>query len=145
MSRRTVFLDPDGTRDVGLAVIVSAATGVFYRAQCGGLATNICESEGFLVLCPPMDFATEHHVQPDVVRFFKRLRRTEAASTWPAERVDELAALVERVAFWSITADGDNLRGHLSLDRARLSECIEAWVPVFTPDGPGILTFDNSD
>jgi hypothetical protein len=147
MSRRTVFLDPDGTRDVGLVVIVSAGTGVFYRTQCGGLSTVICESEGFLVLCPPMDVACEHHVQPELAKFFKRLRRTEAAHTWPPERVDELEALIERVACWSTSPDDvdNDVRGHLALDRARLSECIEAWVPVHSPHGPAILTFDNSD
>jgi hypothetical protein len=31
------------------------------------------------------------------------------------------------------------------LDKARTAECVEAWIPVFTPYGRGILTLTNSD
>ncbi|WUO43891.1 DUF6210 family protein [Streptomyces sp. NBC_00285] len=31
------------------------------------------------------------------------------------------------------------------LDESRLAEADEAWVPVLTPDGPGVLTWENSD
>ncbi|WP_328753160.1 DUF6210 family protein [Streptomyces sp. NBC_00285] len=33
----------------------------------------------------------------------------------------------------------------LLLDESRLAEADEAWVPVLTPDGPGVLTWENSD
>ncbi|MEU6356441.1 DUF6210 family protein [Streptomyces sp. NPDC047072] len=33
----------------------------------------------------------------------------------------------------------------LDLDESRLAEADEAWVPVLTPDGPGVLTWENSD
>ncbi len=37
MSReRYVFIDPDGTADPGLVVLVLAPTGVFYETQAGG-------------------------------------------------------------------------------------------------------------
>jgi hypothetical protein len=33
----------------------------------------------------------------------------------------------------------------ISVDDSRLNEIDEAWVPVTTPDGRGILTWENSD
>lgn len=33
----------------------------------------------------------------------------------------------------------------LALDESRLGEVDEAWVPVVTPDGPGVLVWENSD
>ena len=33
----------------------------------------------------------------------------------------------------------------IELDESRFYEIDEAWVPVATPDGPGILTWENSD
>ncbi|MGM1060082.1 DUF6210 family protein [Saccharothrix sp. Mg75] len=33
----------------------------------------------------------------------------------------------------------------LLLDGSRMSEADEAWVPVLTPDGPGVLVWSNSD
>jgi len=33
----------------------------------------------------------------------------------------------------------------IELDESRSDEIDEAWVPVTTPDGPGILTWENSD
>jgi hypothetical protein len=37
------------------------------------------------------------------------------------------------------------LLDRFALDESRLAEADEAWVPVFTPDGPGVLTWENSD
>ena len=38
-----VFLDPDGSQEWGLVVIVAAATSVFYAHQCGGHTTALRE------------------------------------------------------------------------------------------------------
>lgn len=57
---------------------------------------------------------------------------------------EELAAIVVRIPFW-YEVDGESRRGRLELDRTRLADCVEAWVPVITPMGPGILVSDNSD
>lgn len=35
--------------------------------------------------------------------------------------------------------------GSLALDETRLDETEEAWVRVLTPDGPGVLIWQNSD
>jgi hypothetical protein len=41
--------------------------------------------------------------------------------------------------------DSDDKREFLQLDVARMHECVEAWIPVVTPYGRGILTLKNSD
>ena len=56
-----------------------------------------------------------------------------------AERA-RLRALVESITYW--TRD----EWHpLRLDETRLREGNEAWVPVRTPAGPGVLVWANSD
>lgn len=35
----TIFLDPDGTHDIGHYVLVLRRTGVRYETQCGGVTT----------------------------------------------------------------------------------------------------------
>lgn len=146
MQRYRVYLNPDGTHPAGLAVIVHAATGVTYGTQCGGFATDQREAEGFLVLCPSEAYDLPHSVEAELEQWFAaRAPHGELGDTWPASFVTELAAIVERVVFWFTTPAGEETRGHISLDVARLHECMEAWVPVVTPIGPGVLTFNNSD
>ena len=44
-----------------------------------------------------------------------------------------------------LVLDESRFPAHLVLDESRLSEADEAWVPVMTPDGPGVLVRENSD
>jgi hypothetical protein len=148
-----IFLDPDGTQDFGLVVIVAAATGVTYAHQCGGLATILCEMEGFAVpLGGPM--ASE----PLRAFFHRRFRgnppmlsrdlESLPGAQWTPEALEELSGLVEQIAFWKTHSDAsgkDDEPHHLRLDRARIGELTEAWVPVSTVYGPGVLVFANSD
>ena len=62
------------------------------------------------------------------------------------EQQERLAALVATVPYWQCSLDvvGDR-RLPLALDRSRIDEICEAWVPVVTPDGPGILLYGNCD
>lgn len=66
MQRHKVYLNPDGTHPAGLAVIVSAATGVSYGTQCAGLANDQREAEGFLVLCPSQDYDLTTNVEAEL-------------------------------------------------------------------------------
>jgi hypothetical protein len=140
-----VYLNPDGASPVGLAVIVSAATGVIYGTQCGGVSTQQRELEGFLVLCPSRDYDVTSDVEAELEQRFRAHPSWKPASTWAVPLVDELAAIVRRVVFWRRTNVGEDVRERLSFDRSRLGECVEAWIPVLTPEGPGVLTFENSD
>jgi hypothetical protein len=147
MRQHSVFLNPDGSRPTGLLVIVSAPTGVIYRTRCGGLTNEQRQNEGFLVPCPSQDFDLTGNVESALVEFFSERFRNQGdtGDTWPQPYVEELAALIQRVVYWLTPAGGADSRMRLALHRSRLSECTEAWIPVITPEGPGILTFDNSD
>jgi hypothetical protein len=63
---------------------------------------------------------------------------------WPTELLDRLRAggLVPCPG----SADREDVfPAPLVLDESRLSEVDEAWVTVVTPDGPGILVWENAD
>ena len=142
-----VFLDPDGSQEWGLVVIVAAATGVTYAHQCGGHATELREVEGFAVpLGGPS--AAKKIVQWFAATFGGNppLRESRFWRDWSQERIEELASIVSDVPFWLTPgADGPDQRCWLKLDRDRFGEVTEAWVPVRTPYGPGVLLFQNSD
>jgi hypothetical protein len=141
-----VFLDPDGTQEFGLFAVVAAPTGVTYAHQCAGFATEVREVEGFLV---PLGGPSA--ARP-LVDWFARtfggnppFHGSPFWDQWTLERVDELAALVAAVPMWRIDRKEGDDRFFLALDRARLHELTEAWVPVRTPYGPGVLVFANCD
>lgn len=63
----------------------------------------------------------------------------------PPECVAVLENAVAAIPFWSTITGGADERGSLRLDLARLTEIAEAWAPVMTSDGPGILVWENCD
>lgn len=147
-----IFLDPDGTQEFGLLVVVAAGTGVTYAHQCGGLATETRELEGFLV--PVGGPAASRRLR----EFFRRRFRGNPpwlgegpdampGAAWPSADLEELQALVGEIAFWKTSrhGDGEDRQAFLELDTARCSDLTEAWVPVKTVYGPGVLVFENSD
>ena len=68
----------------------------------------------------------------------------QSDTDWTPERVQELAELVAATSCWKRDPGGD--RPHeITLDINRMSECVEAWIPVSTEYGPGVLLRDNSD
>ncbi|MEV7211827.1 DUF6210 family protein [Kitasatospora cineracea] len=140
-SRRFVFLDPDGMSAGGwLYAVVEARTGVCYQQQYGGTACRQGQVEGFLV---PLS-------GPDALDALRGLfeRHFRGAGTWnhqwPEDERGRLREAVESVAYWA--SDGTSEEPHaLRLDESRIREADEAWVPVITPDGPGVLVWFNSD
>ncbi|MFJ9461250.1 DUF6210 family protein [Kitasatospora sp. NPDC101447] len=72
---------------------------------------------------------------------------TRARASITADRAASgtgFAALVGAVRYWA--CDGTTVKPHrLQLDESRIREADEAWVPVITPDGPGVLVWLNSD
>ena len=140
MARLVVFIDPDGTAGDWTYVVVAHPTGVAYAQQYGGTACRQGELEGYLV---PVDGSTALINLRDV--FERELGGTGVWSRgfqWPDELLDRVAGAVEGIRYWP-TDDG--LPDHLRLDRSRLSDLDEAWVPVLTPDGPAVLLWANSD
>ena len=138
MGRALVFLDPDGTQDRQLHVVVESPTGVEYRSQCAGLACEERAAEGFLIPLGQAERVTGFSA------FFAAGPPDARPAEPGAERAERLRQLVGRVVCWRTEAEGDH-RERLALDEERLDECVEAWVPVRTPYGPGILVFPNSD
>ncbi|MFW5418196.1 hypothetical protein J0910_16415 [Nocardiopsis sp. CNT-189] len=138
---RYVFLDPDGTfGDDWLYVVVEAPTGVFYQQQYGGTACRHGQVEGFLV---PV-------FNPDALEAFRELFEKEFRGTgmhcrsWAEGETARLREGVADIRYWA--CDEQDAEEHrLRLDESRLDEADEAWVPVATPDGPGVLVWCNSD
>ncbi len=137
-----IFLNPDGAEDFGLQVIVEHPTGVVYAHQCAGYLTEIRAVEGFLI---PVG-------GPEAARricdwFWRTFEGTGYAPVgWTDGRVDQLAGLVAQVPCWLTLPGGvDDERRSMELDRGRIGECVESWIPVKTPYGRGILVVENSD
>ncbi|MGW2646638.1 DUF6210 family protein [Streptomyces sp. NPDC001393] len=63
---------------------------------------------------------------------------------WPPALLDRLRAAVASHVYGSANRD-DLFPTPLALDESRLADVDEAWVPVVTPDGPGVLVWENSD
>ena len=100
-------------------------------------------AEGFLIPLGGPEAA-----KPLIDWFWKTFRGNsyQPMAEWTEIRIAELRALVSSIACWWTVRDGtQDERRFLQLDEARMMECIEGWVPVQTPYGPGILLFENSD
>jgi hypothetical protein len=140
-ARRYVFLDPDGSGgDTWLYVVVEAATGVYYQQQYGGTACRQGEVEGFLVPVAADDaLAALRRLFEHDFRGAGTRNRTWAKNEW-----ERLRQIVGIIPYWA--CDGQMEEPHdLRLDDDRADEADEAWVPVLTPDGPGVLLWCNSD
>ncbi|MHA3774819.1 DUF6210 family protein [Verrucomicrobiota bacterium sgz303538] len=147
---RLVYLDPDGTWADWSAVVIRWPTGVAYATQCGGVACKQRIVEGYLVPLSGSRF------DPDAGQLSSALfrdvfhRGTACIYTWtgadvPADRLTRLDELIRDVPYWRHSSIHESLRERLGLDRSRLSEICEGWVPVLTPDGAGVFLFDNCD
>jgi hypothetical protein len=139
-----ILLDPDGTQEFGLYVIVAARTGVMYAQQCGGYTCEMREFEGFLIpLGGPVTAGK-------LIAFFRRYKgwppNTLPDNVWSRADLDELNVILQEIPVWCTSQDASqDEKASLELDEERLENLTEAWVPVKTPYGPGILTFKNCD
>ncbi len=152
--QRYVLLDPDGTWKAGwIAVIVEHRSGVTYENQCTGHATEVRSAEGYLV---PLD-GLKRNTELGLVDSGELRAPFHAdggcaygsvRGSLPPSRQEALTAAIQQIPYWhreSHQPDGEELRGCLQIDTRRVEEMSEAWVPVMTPDGPGILVWDNCD
>ncbi|MFC8722368.1 DUF6210 family protein [Kitasatospora sp. NPDC057198] len=141
MSERRIFLDPDGCGTGWLFVIVAAPTGVLYQNQGGGYSCRQYEQEGYLIPVPGTDLTGELEQV-----FVEELRgRGTYGLEWPPELLARLRAAVADIHLYGSANRDDPWPAPLVLDESRLAEADEAWVPVLTPDGPGVLVWENSD
>lgn len=147
--RRTVSLPCEEPNFVLLAI--HAPTGVIYEQQCGGSYCDHREIEGYLTLLvrqepddttadrfgvSPADLTAIFHNEDDHCHFSQPWLITP-------ERVERLSALILTLGYFG-GPDGAPVQG-FELDRSRIGEVYEAWVPVTTADGTGVLLWNNCD
>ena len=158
MGSRRVIIDPDGTSQAYLGVIIQFDTGVVYEQQCAGTETDLRGVEGYFVPLGgcrydpnqgPIDFAAlraPFHNGGGCSFGGRPYKAPANTCNLPSERLAQLRAAVESITYWgSDDSRAADLRTHLTIDDSRMGELVEAWVPVLTPDGPGILTWPNCD
>ena len=144
-----VYLDPDGSTPPWLTVVVRRGTNVVYETQCAGLACEHRMVEGYLVPVGGLksDVASsEIKLAPltDVFHADGGCRYGWCGGGLPAAELNRLRRLLREVTFWHSTG-GANRRDELKLDETRLVQLVEAWVPVLTPYGHGVLLYKNCD
>ncbi|MGV3720958.1 MAG: DUF6210 family protein [Actinomycetota bacterium] len=154
---RRVFLDPDGSLPDLFGVIIQHPTGVRFEHQCGGVETLHFGVEGYFVPLGRLHVVAEEGVFD--LRQLTEVFHNRNACVWrgnpgklppntchlPADRLEQLRALVAAIPYWICDEVNTEQRHQLRLDDARLGELVEAWVPVTTPDGPGVLIWENCD
>ena len=141
--KRLVYLDPDGSgTDQGwVFVIIAAPTGVVYQHQGGGLLCRQYQQEGYLIPFFGRD------LDQDLKEIFIGRLRTFGSQglDWPPELIERLRSAVADFAVYGSANHDDLYPTSLVLDQARIAETDEAWVRVITPDGSGVLVWENSD
>ena len=136
-----VMIDAAGLSPEYLLIIVAAPTGVTYQHQCGGYACDQRAQEGFLVQVGEVNSAGIIYDW-----FWKHFQGTcMNATVWSDVLIDELAQIIAGIPCWHTDANGKDDQGFLKLDRERMEECVEAWIPVLSPYGLAILVLNNSD
>ena len=129
-----IFLDPDGTADFGMVVVVLAKTAIHYAHECKRPVVRIMCSEGFLV---PVGGAAI----PVLHEWFRRNLYFHSAS---AVEQCVLKEILEGITLWKTYPDGENVadeRHFLKLDSLRADEVFEGWIPVKSVYGQGVLIF----
>lgn len=64
----------------------------------------------------------------------------------PPDRLEALRSLIKAIPYWRCEVAGPAAsKFPLRIDEARIDEIAEAWIPVETPDGPGVLLYKNCD
>jgi len=146
-----VYLDPDGTSPF-LGVVIECESGVIYANQCAGTNNHERYSEGYFI---PLGGAK---VNPDdgpvdwteLTAPFHRGKSCSYGGTTvkrPSDFLDRLNEAVSAIPCWKtqLHGSGEDQREPLVVDETRLDEVCEAWVPVVTPNGPGVLLWSNCD
>jgi hypothetical protein len=122
-----------------IAVIVEASTGVTYENQTGGTRCLPRRVEGYYV-----PVYVEEGLQALRQAFEVSLGGSGTHRGLPADVLEEVRAAVSLLVMMSSIRPG-HPEMRIELDESRFDEIDEAWVPVTTPDGRGILTWENSD
>jgi hypothetical protein len=147
---RFVYLDPVETWPDWLAVVIEHPTGVVFGQQCAGTSTDQRLVEGYLVPLGGSRFDVDNgqlSSAPLRAVFHDGDGCTHGWGIKPLDgsRLQGLVLYIEDIPYWRHTNVYDCSRQPLRLDYDRQEEICEAWVPVLTPDGKGILLWPNCD
>lgn len=144
MKRVTILLDPDGTRSFGTVLLVEAQTGATYEHEAAG---HWCEHRRVEGICIPLG---PDQLAARLVEFFRTEFRgwppvAGGSASWSDAQWAACAERVREITVWDETPPSEGQWTPLELDAERQSEATEAWLPVRTPFGDGVLAFVNSD
>lgn len=148
---RYVFLDADGILEPWLVVVIQHRTAVVYGTQCAGVRTEVRFIEGYLVPLGGSKYGAEdERIDPvaltEVFHEGDACRWSWEGNALPEERMRRLRSVVEQIPYWRCTLIPEqDTKHHLRLDPNRTAQITEAWIPVETPDGPGVLLYKNCD
>ena len=131
-----ILLDPASDGAFGLLLLVPAKTGIVVEHQVNGIATEVRETEGFL-----LPLAGEAKAITFKAWFGRQSTEMPEPRDWTDGQLQELDGLLADIASYG----PDDQRGPLSLDYARRTEIVEGWIPVQSVLGPAVLIFENSD
>jgi hypothetical protein len=138
---REIFMNPSGfLLYPWMAVLVYSPTGVTYTHQIGGVSCRPRQIEGYYV---PVYNQEAHDALRSIFEVTLGGSGTYLGVSWKEPLLGQLSEAVSGVRMDS--SDNRLSEVPLSLDEARLDEIDEAWVPITSPDGPGILIWENSD
>ena len=139
----TVLIDPDGSAGSDwMYVVVQRRRDVWYVQQYGGTACRQGRVQGYLV---PVDGSL---ARTELDQLF--LVELGGTGLWGGARapstavLEQVKAAVAKLRFWESIPDAPEPYP-LVLDLSRAADVDEAWVPVLTPDGPGVPLWPNSD
>lgn len=156
---KKVTIDPHGTGQLYFGVIIQDVSGIVYSQQCGGTACEQREIEGYFIPIGGLGFSikneetvTENHEDDPgfeiekghINQLLSVFHKANGGCLWGKPSVEQLArlrAVIEKIQY----KDENGRETWLLLNDAKLDEILEAWVPVITLDGQGILTWPNCD
>ena len=149
---RFVFLDPDGSSSPWIGVVIEAQTCVVYATQCAGTNTELRLIEGYFIPLGGAKINPEAG-QIDPLGLSALFHRAGSGSyggsvdVLPGERMEQLRRTVATIPCWATFLPGqaEDRREALQIDDARLNQLCEAWVPVVTANGHGVLLWSNCD
>lgn len=140
-----VYIDSDGTFGDWIAIVIENKTGIIYGTQCHGV---ICEQryvEGFLIPCGGLLINADDGLLTSAMLTSPFHSNGCMYNESFQSRVDEIAAIVQQIPIWHYVNINDCTRDYLELDQDRAYEICEAWIPIKTKFGRGVLLWNNCD
>ncbi|GIH93775.1 DUF6210 family protein [Planobispora siamensis] len=150
--KRYIYLDTSilGGLEDQLRLVIEAPTDVVYWNQYGGYSCLHGYVEGFImpILPGPGVLAELRDVFENVLGGHGT---NGSGFTWGPGVLERVRAAVADIGMQGLTHDRHDRSWPgpydcaLRVDEDRLAVLDEAWIPVLTADGPGVLTWENSD